>query len=223
MDDLAPRQPEEDLQSLLAAVRNGDREATDTIVRQYYEQVERVVHRRLQQRFRKSGSWVGAMFSTGDIVHTVFLKVLGGQIPNSEATAGQFVAYLIKAVETQIVDMLRYHSAARRDRRRHHTPTESGEHLAAVATKGESPLEAAWGNEKREIYDDVVASFPERDRDLLMLRMEQRHSFEHIANRLGFNTIDAARKAFHSAKARLLVRLGARGIDIGTGDSRSNG
>ena len=216
VDDIPPKQTE-DLTTLLAAIRGGDREAIDTVVRQYYDQVERVVHRRLQQRFRSNGSWVSAMFSTGDIVHTVFLKVLTGQIHLVEANEAQFVAYLIKAVESQIVDTTRFHSAARRDRRRHHSPTESGERLAEVETAHASPLELAWGNEQRAIYAEVIEGFPTRDRELLKLRIEQRHSFEYLANRLGYNTIDAARKAFHSAKARLLVRLGARGVDVGKG------
>jgi len=215
MADHIPHDQTEDLTTLLASIRRGDRDALDTVVRQYYDQVERVVHRRLQQRFRSNGGWVSAMFSTRDIVHTVFLKVLTAQIHLVEATEAQFVAYLIKAVESQIVDTTRFHAAARRDRRRHHSPTESGERLAEVATPTASPLELAWGNEQRAIYDEVIEAFTPRDRELLKLRIEQRHSFERLANRLGFNTIDAARKAFHSAKARLLVRLSARGIDIG--------
>lgn len=217
MAEQTPPDQTEDLTSLLAAVRAGDRDAIDTVASRYYGQVERVVHRRLQQRFRSRGSWVSAMFSTGDIVHTVFLKVIQGQIQLEQANEAQFVAYLIKAVETQIVDTTRFHSAARRDRRRNHSPTESGERLAEVETDHASPLELAWGNEQRRICAEVIEGFTTRDRELLKLRIEQRQSFEHMANRLGFNTIDAARKAFHSAKARLLVRLAARGVELSDG------
>lgn len=212
--DSRPTDPVTDLASLLKAVRDGDRTALDRLVREYYDQVERAVQRRLQSRLRNQNRVMSAMFSTGDIVHTVFLKVLTGQVHIETNSPAQLVTYLTKAVETQIVDMTRFHQAARRDRRRNHSPTESGERLAEVETSQSTPLELAWGNEQRAIYVDVLAGFTARDRDLLSLRIEQRHSFEHLANRLGFNTVDAARKAFHSAKARLLVRLGARGMDL---------
>ncbi len=210
----SPDDRPDDLAALLAAVRRGDQDALDAIVGEYYEQVERAVHRRLQLRFRRQGNVMAAMFSTGDIVHTVFLKVLSGQLELDDARPAQFVAYLTKAVETQIVDQTRFHQAARRDRRLHHSPTESGDRLQQVHTPGETPLEQAWSNEQQRIYTEVLASFDDRDRNLLTLRIEARCSFEEISNRLGYNTVDAARKAFHSAKARLLVRLGARGIEV---------
>jgi RNA polymerase sigma factor (sigma-70 family) len=211
----APR----DVAALLAAVRRGDKQALDVIVGAFYEQVERAVHRRLQLRFRSNARWLSGMFSTGDIVHGVFLKVMTGDLRLAQPTEGQpteaqLVAYLIKTIESQIVDMTRYHQAARRDRRRHHSPTESGDRLAQVANVDATPLEQAWGNEQRAIFHEVLQGFGERDRELLALRIERRRSFDAIAERLGYNTPDAARKAFHSAKARLLVRLGARGIDL---------
>lgn len=219
---LDPHERANDLEPLLAAVRLGDKSALDAVVRDYYQQVERAVHVRLRRRFRNRGSVMAAMFSTGDIVHTVFLKVLTGRIHPEEASPARLVTYLTKAVETQIVDMTRFHEATRRDRRRHDSPTESGERLAQVPTSGLSPLEQAWGNEQRAIYSEVLQSFGPRERELLTLRIENRASFEYIASRLGFNTADAARKAYHGQKARLLVRLGARGLDLpgrqGAGD-----
>lgn len=211
-----------DLAARLEAIRNGDRDALDAVIRDYYDQVERAVQRGLQSRFRREGRWNAALFSTGDVVHGVFVKVLSSEIRLRNATEGHLVAYLIKAVEAQIVDMARYHQAARRDLRRQQAPTAAAENLAEAASSVSSPWEQAWGNEQREIYDEVIASFPPRERELLQLRIEFRRSFAYIAERLDFNTMDAARKAFHTNKARLLVRLARRGLEMPGDDTSSD-
>lgn len=208
------------LRARLEDVRGGDKRALDSIVRDYYEQVERAVQRRLQSRFRTEGRWKAGLFSTGDVVHGVFLKVLTHEIKLENPTEGHLVAYLIKAVESQIIDMTRYHQAARRDRRRQQTPTDSAENLAQQSIAAASPWEQAWDKEQRAIYEEALASFPERERSILSLRIEHRRSFAHIADRLGFNTEDAARKAFHTNKARLLVRLERRGLKLPSQDSK---
>ncbi|MCK5940695.1 MAG: sigma-70 family RNA polymerase sigma factor [Planctomycetes bacterium] len=207
-------EPERDYGPLLAAVQQGDRGALEVIVRECYDDVERAVQRRLRVRFRSRGRWMSSLFSTGDIVHGVFLKVLAGKVQLDEPTRPRLIGYLVRTVEAQIVDTTRFHQAARRDRRRLMAPTASGEHIDGATDAAATPLEQAWSNEQRAIYREVLQSFDERGRQLLTRRLEHGHSFEEIASRLGYRTVDAARKAFHTAKARLLVRLGARGIDV---------
>lgn len=208
-----PCSPDHDLTPTLAAIRGGDRAALDRLVGWCYEPVQQAVHRRLRLRFR-SNSPVASMFSTGDIVHGVFLKVLTGQIELERPTRATLIAYLVRTVENQIVDATRFHLAARRDRRLQQSPTECGERLAGAEAQSGSPFEQAWRNEHRAIFREVVDGFGDRERDLLLLRIEHGGTFEELAQVLGFNTVDAARKAFHTAKARLLVRLAARGLDV---------
>lgn len=209
----APRQPDDQevLDDLLEAARRGDREALDAVVARCYDHVSRAVHLRLQHRFRNN-RWNPAAFSTGDVVHGVFLKILSGPLQLQHPTEATLIAYLVKAIENHIVDSMRFHQASRRDVRRHEQGGDADDPIARMAAQCGTPSRAARGYEEVGIYSEVLDSFGDRERRLLKLRLEYENPFEEIARQLGYKTADVARKAFHVAKTRLLIKLRERGL-----------
>ncbi|MCA8954853.1 MAG: sigma-70 family RNA polymerase sigma factor [Planctomycetes bacterium] len=196
--------------ALVAAAQRGEAGALDAVLRRVYPRVQQLVHRQLQRGFRPKNPWLRPMFSTGDVVQDVFLGVLS-TAPNLEGQGEDAVVrYLASAVQNRLLDMMRYHGAARRDARRRADQTSAD--AFQPPSSGAAPWRSAAVHEKLGIYLDVLESFPRRHRLLLRRRIEQGNSFAAIAEELGFPSSDAARKAFHEAHAKLLVRLVTRGV-----------
>lgn len=202
--------------ALIDAARAGDQEARNETILRIYPEVQRLVHSRLQSNFRLKNPWLRPMFSTGDIVQDVFIGVL----TTAPKLVGQgedaVVGYLATAVQNRLLDMMRFHGAARRDARRRDADHAESETPTAPAA---SPWKHAAANEKLGIYLDVLESFPRRQQELLRRRLEHGQQFQSLATELGFPTADAARKMFHEAHAKLLVRLSSRGVRADSHDT----
>jgi RNA polymerase sigma factor (sigma-70 family) len=209
-----------DLPRNLAAVKAGDQEARAVLFDRFYGPVREIVHRQLQHDFRKNHRWILPLFSTGDIVQEVFLGVVHHQLDGFVGTDGTdeeaFVQYLTAIVKHRLVDAMRYHEASRRDvRRRVEQPTQDTTRAGAMgdAAAGDvTPSIAASIGEQLGVYNEVMDEMPQKQRRLLELRMEKEESFATIADVLGIASADAARQSFRLAKAKLLVRLRARGM-----------
>ena len=202
------------LDSLLTSVRSGDAEARSALFERFYPRVRSIVHQELQQDFRRHHRWILPLFSTGDIVQEVFAGVVQhslSEFNGVDETA--FVQYLTAVVKHRLIDALRYHEASRRDARRR---VEQGETAALgidpVVADPTPSLAASFG-EQLSAYREVLDGLPAKQRRLLELRLEGEEPFERIAEALNIASTDAARQAFRSAKARLLVRLRRRGVE----------
>ncbi len=190
----------------------GDPAVREQIYRRYYAQVQAIVHRRIQADLRNPGSPMLALFSTGDIVQETFVATLG-QLDRVEAQSeAQFVAYLAGIVAHKLQNEIRRHEAHCRDVRRNVAGPPAETHGTDAP---DSPLQAAADGETAAIYREVLATFGEREQQLLTLRMEEQAEFTQLATDLDYPSADAARKAYHAVRARLLVRLRMRGIQLG--------
>ncbi|MEO6597887.1 MAG: sigma-70 family RNA polymerase sigma factor [Planctomycetota bacterium] len=198
------------LAELLTAAKAGSKQALAELIAHYYPRVATLVHRQIQQRLRPHQHAVLRLLSTGDIVQDVFLEVLRGLDRWDGESEDAFVTLLATLVEHRLVDQIRRSQAARRDVRR---IDDAGPQTAGAAAAEPSPGTLAANSEQLAIYREVLATFPDRERTLLTLRLEQSLEFGDLAERLAWPSADAARKAFHAAQARLLMRLRERGID----------
>ncbi|MEM7201318.1 MAG: sigma-70 family RNA polymerase sigma factor [Planctomycetota bacterium] len=196
-----------DLHACLARAPH-DLAARDRLVARFYPTVQQMVHRRLDAERRKGKLGLAALFSTGDLVHDVFMRVLHG-VEVFEGDEQDFERYLAKAVTHRLLDAIRYHEAARRDGRRA-APDDTSVEPASDET---SPTEAATIKEEAEIVTEAMGALTVKDRRLLELRLRQRTTYRQIAEELGLPSEDAARKAICLAEARLLLALRARGVD----------
>lgn len=203
------------LPELLQSARDGDKDARGELIARFYDRTAALVHRQMQQRLKPAQHALLRQLSTGDIVQEVFMEVLRGLDRWEGEREEAFVSLLATLVEHRLVDQVRRSQAARRDVRRH---GDVGPTTAGVHADQSGPATLAGNEEQLAIYREVIATFPDRDRALLTMRLEDGLEFQELADRLAWKTPDAARKAFHLVQAKLLLRLRQRGIDPG-GDS----
>ena len=147
----------------------------------------------------------------------VFLSVVDHQLEGFVGTSEEdFVQYLNAIIKHRLIDAVRYHEASRRDARRQlDQPTTEERPSVQPAAEDATPSLAASLGEQLSAYEGVLASLSEKERQLVRRRMEEEEPFADIAEALDIGSADAARQAFRSAKARLLVRLRARGLGGG--------
>lgn len=201
-----------DWQQELTAAIAGDRAALDAVVTRYYAPVQAQVHRELQQDFRRHHAWILPLFSTGDIVQEVFLSVVQSLerfVPEDEQS---LIRYLTTLVKHRIVDAVRHHEAGRRDQRKRIEPADEAGTAGMPAAPDPTPSMVASIAEQIGTFREVLASFPERERRLLELRLVHEEPWSAIAGQLAYPSEDAARKAFRATQGLLLVRLRARGL-----------
>lgn len=194
-----------DLSDLLAAARTGSAAAMDTLVQRYYARVQAQVHRAMASDIRPNKPWLTAMFSTGDVVQEVFLRVLR-DLPQFQGNEeGQFLAWLTTSMRHRLIDAVRFHQALHRDQRR---AEPTGDDVLPGSEP--EPAQPLITRETLQRYEAALAALPQRERDLLDARLAtaEPSPFEEIAVRLGYASAAAARKAFFLAKARVLRRLG---------------
>jgi RNA polymerase sigma factor (sigma-70 family) len=200
------------LAELLARHRRGDRDAAAELLRRLQQPLRALVHRQLQRRLRPQQHALLQSLSTGDLVQEVCLEVLRGLDDWDGDRDEAFLGLLATLVEHRLVDQVRRSQAGCRDVRRR---ADHGPVTAGVADAAGGPADAAERQESVAIYHAVLQGFSERERVLLALRIEQQAPFAELAERLGYPSPDAARKAFHAAEARLLLALRRRGLDAG--------
>ncbi|MCK5942495.1 MAG: hypothetical protein KAI24_11030, partial [Planctomycetes bacterium] len=102
-------------------------------------------------------------------------------------------------------DAVRFHEAVRRDRRR----VRAGD--TVINNQAVEVGDQASAREELTRYTRALSSFRDRERALLRSRLEggeQPPTFEELAQQLGYSSAGAARQAFFTCKARLLIKLG---------------
>ncbi|MEO0477979.1 MAG: sigma-70 family RNA polymerase sigma factor [Planctomycetota bacterium] len=211
-----------DFLALQRRAGKGDTTAQNDLIEAFYPRVQVIVHDRLRQDYRRSHEWILPLFSTGDVVQDVFRSVLQTKSAfeslSDASDEEAFVRLCATMVRNRLVDALRHHQAERRDVRREQSAdregdgTSAGPMSARFSAADPTPSVAADLQEQLSVFQEVLESFDERERGLLSLRLVEDASYDDCARDLGYPSPDAARKAFHKAQARLVVRLRARGL-----------
>ncbi|MFK7742234.1 MAG: RNA polymerase sigma factor [Planctomycetota bacterium] len=204
----------EELSARIVAAAAGDTDACEQVVMHCYAPVKRLVHRDLEQDFRKRHRWIMPLFSTHDVVHEVLAAVVRDLTDTSFAGPEKFYAYLGTLVRHRLLDAVRFHEAARRDDRKKVAEPTSGISAVAAAPDGreETPTMAASLGERAGLVRDALQELPERQRRMLELRLLEDKTFPQIRDALGYSSDETARQAFQDAQARLLVKLRVRGF-----------
>lgn len=198
------------LPDLLSRARAHDREALEALCERFYPSVRDMVHRELALDLRRGRPWLTALFSTGDVVHDVFLGVLRDLPQFQGEDERTFEGFLASAVTHRLIYMIRHHQAGCRDGRRR-APDAAAETLPR-ADDATSPTQAASRNEATAAVRSELVRLASRDRVLLEMRFRQEASYQAIAETFDLPSAEAARKAVRTARARLLVRLRERGV-----------
>lgn len=201
--DESPWSHPADFRRTLDLAQGGDAEALELLFRHFYPIVQQLVHASLTRDLRAKRPWLASLFSTGDIVQDVFKDTLKDITSFHGASEREFVGFLAALVRNRLIDSIRYHQAALRDRRMLRKLGDGIEPASAAP----GPATGLVKEEELEAFQQALSSFPDRERLLLRERLEYGTQFQNIAERLGYPSADSARKAFNVAQARLLIRL----------------
>ena len=211
-DPPAP-QPEDDMhppesipfrfQETLAAARAGDGEAREAIFERFYPRVQAMVHRALAKDLRQHRPWLSARFSTGDVVQEVFRSLLSNMGTFEGTSEEAFTGYLAMVVRNRLLDAIRYHEASQRDVRR----TAGAPVAEDASSTGPGPATSLAAADEVQLFARALKTFSERDQLLLRARLEEEATFQELADRLGFPSKFAARRAFYAAQASLVIRM----------------
>jgi RNA polymerase sigma factor (sigma-70 family) len=197
---------------LLRAAQAGDRAAVAGLVTELLPQVRAMVHRRLEQSYRRHNDWVVSLFSTGDVVQDLLIGVLADLGRFRGADVRSLTAWLSAQVESRILERLRFFRSGKRDQRRVASLERSpeGAATAAIADPHASPAASAAAAELWSALQEAIAGLAEDERAVVEKSLDPEVSWEDVARELGLPSGEAARQRHKRARARLSLRLSAR-------------
>lgn len=173
---------------LVVRAQAGDRYAVEAILQRSVPHLKRWAHGRLPAAARNN-------LDTGDLVQDTVLHVLRRLDRIQFPHVGSMQAYLRKSVLNRIRDEVR----------------RIGRHPSSIELPMEMASEEPWPDEtaiKLEAvsrYYEGLATLTQRDRELIVSRIEAEWSHAEIARHFTLNTPDAARMAVRRALERLLT------------------
>jgi RNA polymerase sigma factor (sigma-70 family) len=176
--------------TLLQRVRAGDADARERLLARYLPRLTRWAHGRLPAGARD-------LSDTQDLVQVTLVRVLSHLEGFEHSGGGSLLGYLQQA----LLNVLR--NEIRRSRRR----GEHGELPDELAIDDEqSPLAQAAGRESLERYERALMQLPQRQQELIVMRVELGLDNVEMAAELG-STADAVRMALRRAVAHLVQEL----------------
>lgn len=176
----------ESTQALLRRAVEGDGTARDEVFRRSIPPLQRWARGRLP-------FWARDLLETDDLVQETVIRSLGTIQRFEPEKTGAFFSYLRTAVTNRIRDEIR--RVARRP------PT--AETLGRLRDPSPSPIETVLGKESFQRFESALARLPSQDRELVVLRVELRLSYQEIAEVAGKPSADAARMAVKRSILRL--------------------
>jgi RNA polymerase sigma factor (sigma-70 family) len=175
---------------LLERARDGNEVAWEVMFRRCVRGLRRFAAGRLPGQCR-------GMNDTEDLVQDTVIRALSHLERFEPRHEGALLAYLRQSLLNRIVDEVRKTS------RRPLSVALAEEHVDS----GASPLEAAIGGQNVERYEMALARLKPRDREAILLRLEQQLSYEDLAVQLGMPSSNAARVAVKRALYRLAQEM----------------
>ena len=176
--------------TLLRRLREGDAAARERLVARYLPRLARWAHGRLPAGARD-------LSDTQDLVQVTLVRVLSHLEGFEHGGGGSLLGYLQQA----LLNVLR--NEIRRSRRR----GEHGELPGDLAADdAESPLAQAAGRESLQRYERALQQLPQRQQELIVMRVELGLDNAEMAAELG-GTPDGVRMALRRAVAQLVQVL----------------
>jgi RNA polymerase sigma-70 factor (ECF subfamily) len=175
---------------LVARIHRGDEAALGILINRYLPSLRRFANHRLSGHAR-------SMIDTDDIVQDALVNTVR-RLPHFVCrNPGALLAYLRRAVYNRIVD-------ARRKLIREGEWMPLPDNCAGSAA---SPLQRVLDKEEIRRYRAALLRLKSRDRQLIMLRVEQGLTYQEIGTQLRIPSPNAARVATVRAIARLASAL----------------
>lgn len=174
---------------LIVRGRAGDNLAIDALLQRSLPKLQRWAHGRLPMTAR-------SQFDTCDLVQEVAISVLARLNRFEPDHAGALQAYFRRSLMNKIRDEVRRTA-------RQPISVELDETLPCDQP---SPLERVAKAEAYENYRVALATLREKDRNLVIARVELQFTLQEIKERFGFRSTDTARIAVRRALQRFAAR-----------------
>lgn len=176
--------------NLFKRAQDGDEDALNDLLARYLPRLRRWARGRLPSALR-------SIHSTEDVVQDAVMKALKHLDHIVIRSEGALLAYLRQAARNQIIDL---------HRRRVRRPAR-GSWPEDCPSLEQSPLARAIGTEAEARYERALEKLSDRDRQVVILKVEFDLSFQEIATALGLPSVAAARMAVSRGIARLAQHM----------------
>jgi RNA polymerase sigma factor (sigma-70 family) len=180
---------------LVARIRRGDETAVEILINRYLRPLQRIGHNRLPRSARP-------ITDTDDVVQDALVSTVRRLPHFVYRNPGALLAYLRRVVLNRIIDERR---KCARQGVWMVPPDDSPEQ--ARAEQPPTPLQRVLGREEILRYRAALRRLKPRDRQLIMLRVEQRLTYAQIGTQLRLPSPDAARIASLRATRRFASAL----------------
>lgn len=194
---------------LVERAQAGDLDAYNRLFERYYERVLRIVKIRLGPRAR---TYVEAE----DIVQDTFIAAVRTFERFEMRNESSLINWLAKLAEHKIKESVDYFHALKRDRRRERalihvrSAMDSGSLHFDPPADIDLPVEAVEKDELMRIIEEAMAEMTEMHREVILLRLYAKGSWDWIAEQIDRPTEGAARELFRRAKIALVNLVSQR-------------
>jgi RNA polymerase sigma-70 factor (ECF subfamily) len=175
---------------LLRRAREGEDRALERLMARYLPPFRAWARHRCPR-------WVRDGLDTDDLVQETLLQTVRHVQDFEPRQDGALLAYMRQALRNRIRDEIR---RAQRRGRAVTLPSKEPDFRP-------SPLQETIGNEVLERYEAALERLDVSDREIILARMELKHSWDEVAAVLGKPSADAARKAAGRALRRLAEEM----------------
>jgi RNA polymerase sigma-70 factor, ECF subfamily len=177
--------------ALILRARGGDADARNELCARYLPRLRRWAHGRLPP-------WAREHLDTEDIVQDTLMQSVRQLDAFTPYHDRAFCAYVSQALRNRL-----------RDAMRRATTRPPGQALPIdLPAQEPSPLEQAVGGQMLIRYDAALQRLSERDRELIVARVELGLDYAEISGLLELPSVPAARVAVSRALVRLAMEMG---------------
>jgi RNA polymerase sigma-70 factor (ECF subfamily) len=152
-----------------------------------------------------------AKAGASDLVQETFLEAQRGRTGYRGTTEAELRAWLRQILLHNLANFARHYREPKKRRMSREVPidreTPSGRRPADLEAAGLSPSSYVMRNERDQVVSMALSRLPERDRQVVLWRYQERCRFEEIGRRLG-GSPDMARKILDRAIERLRNDVG---------------
>jgi RNA polymerase sigma-70 factor (ECF subfamily) len=205
---------------LVRRAQGGDDEAYNRIFERYYERVIRIVRIRM-------GPHARSFVTAEDIVQETFIAAVRTFERFEMYNESSLINWLAKLAEHKIKESVDYHHALKRDKRRERAlvsvkkAMDSGSLHFDLPADIDLPVDAVSNEELKGIMEECMAELSDTHREVILMRLYAKGSWEFVAKQIGRPTEGAARELFRRAKIALVNKVSKR-VDLDWGDKKDD-
>lgn len=194
---------------LVDRAQGGDLEAYNRLFERYYERILHIVRIRLGPGLRR-------FVEAEDILQETFIAAVRTFDRFEMRHEASLIAWMARLAENKIREAADHHYALKRDRRRDRALVYVRDAMASgslhmdLPAPIELPDQLASKKELTVLLEQCLAELSDDHKEVILLRLYHKGSWEWVAEQMGRPTAGAARELFRRAKIALVARMAER-------------